>query len=249
MQLEVIFTGDSITRDIVDHQTVVVIDALRATSTMVTAIAHGAEKIIPCYTPDEAFQLLDCEEKDLCLLGGERKGNIIPGFYLGNSPLGYSKEKVAGKTIIMTTTNGTKAILNSTGAKLLLLGSFLNSGAVARIVREQKDHVIFACAGTGGRFSYDDVLAAGSIIDKVCRNNPEPIMADSAFMSLEAYRTHKKNLAEMLLHTFHGKRLSSIGFKQDIEFCAREDLFSVVPFWNNGVIRAFSRDFPLGSPV
>ncbi|ATW27277.1 2-phosphosulfolactate phosphatase [Candidatus Formimonas warabiya] len=237
MKIEVTFTGDSITPQMVTNHAVVVIDVLRATSTMVTALANGAQEIIPCLTPEEAFQILGCAGEKPCLLGGERKAKIIPGFHLGNSPFDYPPEKVAGKIIIMTTTNGTKAFLNAAGAKLLLVGSLLNSGAVARELTQQTDDVILACAGTGGKFSYDDILAAGCIVHKVSRGNPEILISDSALMTRHIYEKHQHHLAEGLFQTYHGKRLLALGLKEDIEFCTREDFYPIVPVWQKGVIK------------
>lgn len=175
------------------EQIVVVIDVLRATSTIVTALANGAKAVVPMLTPDEARSLAQPDD----LLAGERGSLPLPGFALGNSPLEFTAERVAGKRIILTTTNGTRALLAAKGARRVLLASLLNMGAVADELKKdlarsaafkgeafpvQGDNparedipgkVTFLCSGTRGRFSLEDTLCAGGIISRLLGETQE----------------------------------------------------------------------------
>lgn len=223
-------------------QCAVVIDVLRATSTIVAALAAGAHGVIPVLTPEEAWALARTMPGQRALLGGERKAVRIPGFDLGNSPREYTPEAVAGKTIILTTTNGTRAVHAASAAARVFMGAITNAGAVARaIIREGRDPVII-CAGTRGSFSLEDALAAGLILAALPGAAAEAgydLDADHDDQSLAALaiaRDYRGRLEEALRRTHHGQDLISLGFAPDLDYCARLDATPIVPVWSDGVI-------------
>lgn len=219
--------------DLVESQqlagrTVVVIDVLRATTTIAHALSAGAGEITPCLSVTEARRLAQ-EQGDDVLLGGERDGLKIDGFDLGNSPLEYTAEKVAGRKIIFTTTNGTRAMNHARGAARVLLGSFVNLSAVCDAL---PSHVELLCAGTHGKVSRDDALVAGAMVAKLTEGQ-EPSGNDQAHLVAEAWRAavgeswDADSLAEQLRSTQAGKNVASIGHDADIVAAAQIDKFDI----------------------
>jgi len=224
-------------------QCAVVIDVLRATSTIVAALAAGAAGVVPVLTPEEARALARTMPGGRVLLGGERKAVRIPGFDLGNSPREYRPEVVGGKTIILTTTNGTRAVHAASAAARVLMGAILNASAVARaVIREGRDLIII-CAGTRGSFSLEDALAAGVILEALPRAAEAEgydLEADCDDLSLAARAIaahYRGRLDEALRSTHHGLDLESLGFAADLDYCAQLDAIPVVPVWAEGIIR------------
>ena len=152
----------------------VVIDVLRASTTIVHALAHGCEAVIPCAEVDEARRVAAGLPPGRAILRGERQGVPIPGFDLGNSPGEYTEEACRGKTLVMTTTNGTRALLASLEAETVLVGAFVNFAAtVQRLIHEARPvHIV--CAGTEGRISYEDSLLAGAFASRFERSSRSP---------------------------------------------------------------------------
>lgn len=218
----------------------VVIDVLRATTVMTTAGAAGCGEMFTCETTDQAQRLAATLEHPL--LCGERHCRPIDGFDLGNSPAEYTAERVAGRQLILTTTNGTRAIALASGARRMLVASFLNLRATLRAV-ERETHLHLVCAGTNGAISYEDVLLAGAIVDHRCRgtagtdrNNTDKINTDSDAIELDdcariardawRYRfatsdTESTALARALAQSQGGRNLIAAGFADDIQRCAR----------------------------
>lgn len=209
--------------------TVVVIDALRATSTIVTALANGALRIFPVASVETARHQADAI--DGSLLGGEREGLKVRGFDLGNSPLEYTPEAVAGKTIVMTTTNGTRALDAARGADEVICGSLLNAVAVARHIADSGClRLHLACAGTDGEFSLDDAVTAGAILEKLLELVPAvPSLSDASMAALLLYRRLAPDLLAAFSESAHGRRLVDLGLGDDVRFCATVDLYGIVP--------------------
>ncbi|MDK2784441.1 MAG: 2-phosphosulfolactate phosphatase [Bacillota bacterium] len=207
----------------------VVIDVLRATSVMVTALAHGARSVRPVAEIEEAKALAAAFPPGTALCGGERRALPIPGFALGNSPLEYTPEKVAGKTIILTTTNGTRALAALRQVEPLFIGAFLNARAVARTLAQLGRDAVLVCSGTRGRFSLDDVACAGLIVAHLKALVPGLELDDLAYASLVLYETHRSNLRELIAHAGHYQYLISIGLEPDIAYCLKQDIFDLVP--------------------
>jgi 2-phosphosulfolactate phosphatase len=219
-------------RRALSETTCVVFDVLRATSSMITALAHGAAEIHPVRTIDEAFAL----ERRLphALLGGERHGEQIDGFDLGNSPLEY-RENVKGRTIITTTTNGTIALHACAHADRVLVGAILNVKSVAEELRRlQAPNVLLVCAGTFETFALEDALAAGLLIRELC--DAFPSLSDSAQAALAVATTANDWLA-VLKTAQNGRALINKGRLAEVEWCARHSQYKVVGFMQTAVIR------------
>ena len=213
-------------------QTAVVIDVLRATSVITTALDNGAHEVIPMKTVEEAQSLYaTC---DNALRGGERNALKIEGFDLGNSPLEYKKKTVEGKTVILTTTNGTHAINTIKGADEVVLACFRNAESVACSARND---VTVVCAGTEGRFSLDDGLCAGMLIE-LLKQQTEVEIDDFGLLLNRFYNESKNNLFGALSGCYHLKRLFALGFYDDIKFCLETNCVQTVPVFQAGRITA-----------
>lgn len=215
---------------------IIVVDVLRCSSTIVTALANGARMIIPAKTLREARKMR-VENPDY-LLGGERGGLRPKGFNLGNSPLEYTREKVFGKIIVLTTTSGTRALIYSKDAKWVLVGSLLNAGAVAEkaisIADSEGINVSVIQSGTNGKFSLEDFLCAGAIISMLPKDNIS--LSDSAQAALLAFKHAESNLCANLMKSEHSKRLVKLGLTEDIKFSCQINMFAIVPLYRGGVI-------------
>lgn len=216
-------------------KTVVLIDVLRATSVITTALNNGAYEVIPKIQVDETLKLKSLSN----LLGGERKALKIEGFDLTNSPLDYNTDIVKDKTIILSTTNGTKAIHQSLFADRILIGCMLNGKAIAKNVYKHGGNVTIVCAGTNGKFSLDDFITAGKIIfEYIELSNDHPDLDDFAATAFMAYRDNKEDVLAYVAMASHYKYLISIGLEEDIKYCFTEDIIEIVPevIRNNGEI-------------
>ena len=214
---------------------VVVIDALRATTVMAVALAEGARSVIPVMEIEEAVKLYHSLGADSARLCGEREGNPISGFHFGNSPFEYRAKAVQGHTLIMTTTNGTRAIHAAAGAAVLAVGSMVNASAVARDVSSSGMDLTIVCAGTRGRFTTEDVLTAGAIIDGLGQQHLAP--DDLSMLALDLYRRHAGDPAGALAHCAHARFLIDAGYGDDVEYCMRKDCLRVVPYFEKGMVR------------
>jgi len=214
----------------------VVIDVLRASSVICTALHNGAKTIIPVKTLEEAFLL----RSETCLLAGERHGFKPEGFDLGNSPLEYKHDIIAGKDIILTTTNGTRAIKNSRDATEIIIASFLNLDAVCSYLLSQPLDVCIVCAGTENRFSLDDALCAGNIISILCTKSASVNLTDSAFAHKTLYESMSSNLQQALQNgCAHYTYLKQNGFASDVDFCLQKNVFNVLPKLSNNSIISY----------
>jgi len=208
----------------------VVFDVLRATSTMITALANGAEAIIPVAEISEALAIRN--QRPDVLLAGEREGLRIRAaltgsidFDLGNSPREFTPERVADQTIVMTTTNGTRALRACAGANTVLIGSFLNLAAVADwLRRERPKNLLLVCAGTVEQAAYEDALAAGALCDLVWDAYAEGGIADSAVIAREIHRAAEGNLLAAVEHARNGRRLLAVPeLRGDVPACLGRD--------------------------
>jgi 2-phosphosulfolactate phosphatase len=203
-----------------------VIDVIRATSTIVTALAHGALGVQPVATVADAFALKEGHSK--ALLAGERGGRALPGFDLGNSPEDFTAGRVQGRPILLTTTNGTQALAACRGARAVVAGSLLNLEAVAVRLREIGPPWILVCAGCNGEFGVDDAVVAGALAEALDQDHP--------LVSL--YHSVRRDLAETLLGSAGGRELLKVGLEKDTRFCAQLNLFPIVPTLHaDGVLR------------
>ena len=217
---------------------VVVIDALRATSVIVHAIWQGAKEIIPVATVEEAFQMIKIFPEGTTLLGGERETRKIEGFDLGNSPREYIAEKVKGKRLILTTTNGTKAFHFVSSGKEIMVGSFFNIGAVSeKCLATGTDLFIFP-SGDEGNFSLEDTVCGGMLIDLLIKKRGNSIdLTDASYTALILYQRFEANLLGAFHLSRHGKELVDVGAGEDLLYCTQIDITSLVPIFRDGVIR------------
>ncbi|HUF51575.1 MAG TPA: 2-phosphosulfolactate phosphatase [Longimicrobiales bacterium] len=229
MRLDVAFTPAE-TRGAVGQRNVVVIDVLRASSTIVQALVNGARSVIPVASVDEAARKAEQIGRDAVLLCGERDAEPIRGFHLGNSPLEFTAEAVAGRTLLMTTTNGTAALLAAAGAGAIHVGSLLNVSAVAQRILTENADTLLLCAGREGAFAAEDAACAGRIVRAVRRSLPR--LQGNDAMRAAARLAAQPVSARMLARTAAGRRLREIGREEDLAFCAREDLHNVVPVFD-----------------
>ena len=219
----------------------VVIDVVRASSTIAQAIASGAASVIPVSTVDEALALRGESIGDDVLLAGERGGLPPPGFDLGNSPALFTSEAVAGKRVIFTTTNGTAAILGVAAARECIIGSFLNMLAVVEHLVGQGDDgddVVLVPVGRDGGPVLDDQACAGLFVDKLAHRVPGCQVTDGARQVRKAYRQYRGRILDALRDSASGQALVEIGLGNDLEHCARLGLLDVVPVYVNGAVRA-----------
>lgn len=217
-------------------KTAVVIDVLRATSTIVTALKNGAKFIVPVKEVEEAWQYYNNGDKKNIILGGERKAVQIQGFHFGNSPLSYTEERIKDKIVVLTTTNGTKAIDTGKDADNLYIGSFLNSAAlIHKLAMEEKDLAII-CSGTDGIFSLDDIVCGGKIIYELSKENR--IESNDLGMAAKIlYQNYKDDLHLLLKNCYHYNLLLNNGFGQDLQHCFNKDIYDVIPYFKGGEIR------------
>ena len=209
----------------------IVIDVLRATSTMVTALHHHAKAIYPVSSIRNVKKLRTKHEYALCC--GERGGVKIQGFDMGNSPRSYTKERVGGREIIITTTNGTKAIKKTEGAGVVLMGSLLNAKAVADAIKDKDGKTAIIMAGTEGEFSLDDALACGAILHHMGEGHH---MDDRSLCCRALYERYKGNIMEGITQCSHAKRLIRLGYGEDVAYCAQDSVLSEVPRYLKGEI-------------
>jgi 2-phosphosulfolactate phosphatase len=234
VRLDVAFTPAEV-KGAVGRRTVVVIDVLRATSSIVEALVNGARSILPVAGVDEAVRRADEFGRENVLLCGERDAEPIRGFHLGNSPLEFTREVVAGKTLIMTTTNGTGALLTGSAGAFCLAGSLLNARAVARRLAELNGAALLLCSGREGAFALEDAICAGRIARHV-RELAGTVTGNDALgatlrlsRSMPSVRTLSRSAA--------GRRLDEIGRHDDIAFCAQENRYDAVPVLDEHRIR------------
>lgn len=236
--LEVIFTPteyEALRPASLTNAICVVFDVLRATSSMVTALSHGAVSIEPTRSVSDAVRLKHLRVD--FLLAGERNGVRIRSdatggidFDLGNSPREFTPAVVMGRSIVMTTTNGTRALQACRGASKTLICSFLNLRATAEYVANlHMESLLLICSGTGERVAYEDVLCAGALIDLMRTGHGHMPLTDSALMAQRLYQLEEPDLEGALARSVNGQRLIALPeLREDVAFCAQRDRFQVV---------------------
>ncbi len=205
---------------------VVVVDVLRATSTLVTAFHNGVRSVRPVANAHDAQELATMMVPPP-LLGGEIGGFRVEGFDLGNSPLDYQSEVVANRDIIFSTTNGTRTLLKVRAAERVFMGAFLNAGALAGFLAEQNpERLIFACAGLHGHFSLEDAVCSGYIISQI---SGVELAGDAAVAAVELSQALGREGEALFRRAFHGRYLQDKGFEKDLVFCAQKSVFEEIP--------------------
>lgn len=231
MRLDVFMTPAEALPAEVAGRTVVVIDVLRASSSIVEAMASGARTIFPVASIEEAIRLANTLGRDGVLLCGERRSLTIEGFDLGNSPGDFTPERVGGKTLVMTTTNGTASMAAAAGAGRVIVGALLNLDAVVEDLVRTAAEPVFLCSGREGRFGLDDAVTAGRMIGALMEALPaaEWTMNDGARAALALGRAFDGDAAALFAETAAGRQVADAGLEADLAFCAQTNLRDVVP--------------------
>ncbi|WP_133271929.1 2-phosphosulfolactate phosphatase [Hymenobacter radiodurans] len=233
--LDVCFSPELLSLYNLRGKVAVVVDILRATSSMVTALAAGVTHIIP------VAELAECREfaPQGYLTAAERDGVQADGVDLGNSPFGYldGKVSVGERAVAITTTNGTRAIHLSLSADAVVLGAFLNLEAVAQFLRQQNKDVVVVCAGWKGMFNLEDTLYGGALAERLA-DDFDTSSSDATLAAQHLWQLAKPDLAGYLLQSSHVRRLNSLEVNQDMEFCIRLDKYNIVPIWQEDRIVA-----------
>lgn len=224
-KLEVCLTPALIPLYNVQDYIVVVIDVFRATTSICYGIENGAEAIIPVSQVEECSAYL--EKGFDYLLAAERNGEVVAGFDFGNSPFSYTKEKVAGKTIVLTTTNGTHALHLSRSAKKIVIGAFINLTAISNWLKQQNQNILLVCSGWKNNFNLEDTLFAGAVVEQL--KGSGFVLDDPAIAANDLYQLAKDDLDAYLKKTSHSERLKKLGIEADIEFCLKVDLTTAIP--------------------
>ena len=219
-------------------KTVVVIDVLRASTTIITALTNGAKEMIPVSSIESAVKISSSLFGDVTLRAGERNGKRIEGFNLGNSPLEFTEEAVKGKSIIFLTTNGSIAMVKARHAKHLLIGAFVNLSNIVDTLKELNTDFTIICSGQDGRFCLEDAVCAGKIINRLKKDSKKQYSLDDAALSIASLdEIYGKNILRMLKTSEHGKYLAGIGFEDDLKVCSQIDSLPMMPLSSGGVIK------------
>jgi len=223
-KLEVCYTPALLPLYDIKNSIVVVIDIFRATSSICYGIENGALGIIPVASVEECISF----EKEGYLLAAERDGKVVAGFDFGNSPFAYAEDKVNGKTIVLTTTNGTHAIDESKKtAYQVIIGSFLNLDAVCNYLKSQDKDVFLLCAGWKNKFNLEDTLFAGAVVNQL--KSAHYYLDDASIAADDLYQMAEDDLEAYTAKTSHSERLKKLGIEEDIKFCLNLNIVKSIP--------------------
>ena len=250
MKIDIFFTPLGLSPTDTQGRSVVVIDVLRATTSIAVALQHGAKAIVPVASAEEALRVAQNLERETVVLVGERKSVRIPGFALGNSPLEFTPEVVQGKTVVLTTTNGTGALTGVQGAREIMTAAAVNFSTVVnrcRAILAQHGDLAILCAGCDRQFALEDAFAAGRLAKVLL---PEGGLRnvrvnDAALAALEIARHYGEKWLRALRASAHGRDLAELGFRDDVKACALENTHPVLPVYAERRIVAH-RDAPAG---
>jgi 2-phosphosulfolactate phosphatase len=223
-KIEVCLTPALLDLYAIENSIVVVIDVLRATSSITYGIDNGAQAIIPVMEVEDCLAYAD----QGYLLAAERNGEVVTGYDFGNSPFSYTKDKVYGKTIVLTTTNGTKAMhLAQERAHQVIVGSFLNLAAICDYLKSQNRNVLLLCAGWKDNFNLEDTLFAGAVVHRL--QVDFKLADDSCVAAVDMYQLAKDDLRQYLRKSSHSHRLIKLNIEEDVQFCLKLDLCKTIP--------------------
>ena len=231
-RVEVCFTPNLYPLHIEDFQVVVAIDVLRATSAICTAFHYGVKKIIPVSTLDEAIEYRDKGYH----VAAERKGQVVSGFDYGNSPFTYMNDNLKGETLVLTTTNGTKAINAAKNVEHLIIGSLINLDAVCNYLLKLNKNVLLLGSGWKNKFCLEDSICAGAIAEQLLLSRCFISENDSSIAAKYLYLSAKDNYFGYLKASSHRKRLKKLNLNKDIKYCLSPNQTNVVPFRKNNYL-------------
>jgi len=225
-KVDVIFSASELSDGKVEGKAVVVVDVLRATSVMVTALNNGANKVLPVLSPTEAFEYKQGNGEKI-ILAGERNADRIDGFDYGNSPWEMKPEVISGAILVMTTTNGTLAIRGADKASDLFVASFLNAEATALALSDHKEIVLIG-SGTNGEFSLEDTLCTGYLVDLLIKANDDILLSDAALASRQLYLSVENDMWLLASNGRHYQILKEKGRAEDLNYCFRKNEVPIV---------------------
>ena len=228
--IKVVQPYDELEKVLLQNSIAVVIDILRASTTIVTAIENGCKQIIPVVTVEEAFEQAELYPKEERLVCGERHGHPVKGFDLGNSPSAYTRNVVENKTIILTTSNGTKALNRAKDAIEAVVISFRNFNAVVEHLLSSANNIVVLCSGTNSQNSLEDDVCAGMVIKSLLQQKPNSFECGKVEHQIfQQSLVWEDNLLGMLRQSQHGKYLINQGFEKDLDFCAQKIKSQTIP--------------------
>ncbi len=222
---------------------VIMIDVLRASTTICAALENDAKEVIPCESLDKAVSIYSSLDRNVRFLGGERNCTAPSGFDAGNSPDEYTREKVEGKTVILTTSNGTRIFTKAREAAHRFIGSFVNidilSNHIRKIFSEENEfqNIVIMCAGTNNRLAYEDVLCGGAFVSMIQANFPEAALTDTADAAKNLFRLHSSDMVKFLKEREHASALIEMGFEKDVETALSFNSYPVLPFVDGSSIK------------
>jgi 2-phosphosulfolactate phosphatase len=236
VRVDVLFGVQQLTPQDVQGRVVAVIDVLRASTTIATALAHGAKAVIPFESSEEAVTRSKQLERGAFRLAGERRMLKMEGFDLGNSPLEHTVEAVEGKTVLLTTTNGTKALLAVQGARDVVVASYVNLTGVTTMLRAALRggaDITLVCAGQDRQFALEDAACAGRYVYNISRRLADVDLNDAALAASLIDRKYGDNLTRLFNTAAHGRALAAAGFEGDLAACGAVDSYPVIPIYQD----------------
>jgi 2-phosphosulfolactate phosphatase len=236
MRVDVFFGPHELVPADITNRVVAVVDVLRASTSIVAALASGARAVIPLASSEEVVSRANLLARSEVKLAGERKMQPIPGFDMGNSPREFTKEAVEGKTILMSTTNGTSAVLATQGARDVVIASYVNFSAVLSMLRAALRggaDVAILCAGQEKRFALEDSACAGLFVQHITAKNDKAEINDAAQAAMLIDKKFGSNLKRLLRMSAHGTALAEAGFADDLTICGELDAHPVVPVFQD----------------
>jgi len=245
MRIDAVFAPPAVAPALLTGRLVLVIDVLRASSTIAAALANGARNVVPLDSADEVVTRARQFERGDVRLAGERRMLPIPGFDMGNSPLEATREMVEGRTVLFTTTNGTAALLAVQGARDVIVGSYVNFAAVLALLNTAARSgvpITLVCAGRDRQFSLEDAACAGRFVAAVMEHVPGAELGDGAVACAALHARYGDGLAELFADSEHGRALREAGFAEDLTICGTIDAFPVIPVYQDRQLTVLGPD-------
>jgi 2-phosphosulfolactate phosphatase len=237
MFIETLLTSGPVDREMFSGKSAAVIDILRSSVSLITALANGAGPIHLFETPDQAREKAESIGRESALLCGERNGRKVDGFDLGNSPAEYTRGAVEGRTLLFTSTNGSRMTLMASGsARRVVIAGFANVSSAAHALARGGGDCVLACSGKEGRFSLEDAVCAGMLAERIRSGAARCRLSDETRAAVLLYGHFKDDLEGLLDSCEHGVYLKSIGMQRDLPLCAKIDETDIVPVYQNGVL-------------
>jgi 2-phosphosulfolactate phosphatase len=236
VRIDVYYGPAGLTTSDTAGRVVVVIDVLRASTSIATALANGARAVIPLENTDEVVMRAKAFDRSELKLAGERQMRPIPGFDLGNSPLEFTRETIEGKTVLFSTTNGTAAIAAIQSSRDVVIGSYVNFSAVLAMLRTAirgGTDIAILCAGREKQFSLEDAACAGRYVHHAMRRRSDIALNDAALAGMLIDRRYSDNLMRLFSASAHGRALNEAGYGEDLAACAAIDSYPVIPIYQD----------------